>query len=309
MKPKTPDAKDMLFGRPTQLAKKGAYIKNYSLLPIMLIAVFGSAFGLYSMFRAALFSPDVSYTRKNPEPWQDEKLAPNSNDKWQLAVDVGTGTGQVARSLQPYFNKIIGFDSSEAQLNEAIKSNSFSNIEYKLSAAESLPISDNSVDLLTACQCMHWFDIPVFFKEVQRVLKANGVFAAIARGRQKMYSLDREELTEMTINDNLRKSLKPYSQDGKMQLWFNGYKDIEFPFHDVSRESFYMEHKTTAERIIDFVKSWSSFQTFLESDPSKAEFVLSDMRQAFISHFKESDLSKIEVISGRTYFLILGRKN
>ncbi|RWS12277.1 cytochrome c oxidase subunit NDUFA4-like protein [Dinothrombium tinctorium] len=59
-----------IFGRPSQLMKKGAFFKNYSLFPILFITAFGTFAGLFSAIRCLLRSPDVSLTRSNPEPWQ-----------------------------------------------------------------------------------------------------------------------------------------------------------------------------------------------------------------------------------------------
>ena len=38
------------------------------------------------------------------------------------------------------------------------------------SIAEKLPLASESVQLVTSCQACHWFDLPAFFKEVDRVL-------------------------------------------------------------------------------------------------------------------------------------------
>ena len=41
-----------------------------------------------------------------------------------------------------------------------------------------LPFDDQSVDLVSCCQAIHWFDIPKFYQEVNRVLKPEqGVLA------------------------------------------------------------------------------------------------------------------------------------
>ena len=37
--------------------------------------------------------------------------------------------------------------------------------------------ADNSVDLITSAQAMHWFDLDKFYAEATRVLKPNGVLA------------------------------------------------------------------------------------------------------------------------------------
>ena len=40
-----------------------------------------------------------------------------------------------------------------------------------------LPFADNSIDLVTSCLSMHWInDLPGLFREVQRILKPDGVF-------------------------------------------------------------------------------------------------------------------------------------
>ena len=39
-----------------------------------------------------------------------------------------------------------------------------------MSPAETLPFSANSVQLVTASQSCHWFDLPAFYKEVDRIL-------------------------------------------------------------------------------------------------------------------------------------------
>ena len=46
-----------------------------------------------------------------------------------------------------------------------------------MSPGETLNVEDSSIDLLTVCQAVHWFDLDTFYKEVKRVLKPNGVLA------------------------------------------------------------------------------------------------------------------------------------
>lgn len=42
-----------------------------------------------------------------------------------------------------------------------------------------MPCESNSVDLVSAVQSCHWFDLPVFYTEVERVLKPGGVLALV----------------------------------------------------------------------------------------------------------------------------------
>ena len=38
-------------------------------------------------------------------------------------------------------------------------------------------VSTSSVHLVTTCQAVHWFDLPAFYREVDRVLVPGGVLA------------------------------------------------------------------------------------------------------------------------------------
>ncbi len=50
-----------------------------------------------------------------------------------------------------------------------------------MSEAESLPeVEDCSVDLVTVCTALHWFDLERFFAEVNRILKPEGALVVIS---------------------------------------------------------------------------------------------------------------------------------
>lgn len=47
----------------------------------------------------------------------------------------------------------------------------------RTSPAETIPLEDGSTQIVSASQACHWFDLPTFFKETQRVLCSNGILA------------------------------------------------------------------------------------------------------------------------------------
>jgi len=52
--------------------------------------------------------------------------------KYPLAVDAGCGPGLMSTVfLAPYFDKILGVDISESQIEQATLNNKHSNIEYR----------------------------------------------------------------------------------------------------------------------------------------------------------------------------------
>ena len=119
-----------------------------------------------------------------------------------LAVDVGCGSGQSTRPLSRYFRKVIGSDVSEQQIQSAIAKTTeeHGNITYHTSPGEDLSfIGDNSVDLITVSQALHWFDHDVFYSEVRRVLKETGVFAAYGYGNNVLNDEEAEKL-QLTVS-------------------------------------------------------------------------------------------------------------
>jgi ubiquinone/menaquinone biosynthesis C-methylase UbiE len=64
------------------------------------------------------------------------------------AVDVGCGSGQSTYPLRQHFNKVIGIDVSEKQIEHAKKK--YSDVEFKVGPGENLQFLENcSVNLIT----------------------------------------------------------------------------------------------------------------------------------------------------------------
>ena len=93
-------------------------------------------------------------TRAQPIRQPLVNLCVQSVHRHDVAIDVGTGSGQLAVALSPHFQKILALDQSEAQLSFARRK---ANIEYQKGDATALPAAHDSVDLVTAAQCYHWF--------------------------------------------------------------------------------------------------------------------------------------------------------
>ena len=94
--------------------------------------------------------------------------------KHELAWDCATGTGQSALSLANHFDRVVATDASPQQIEQATR---HSSVEYRVAAAEESGLETASIDLITVAQALHWFDIPMFMAEANRVLKPKGVIA------------------------------------------------------------------------------------------------------------------------------------
>jgi SAM-dependent methyltransferase len=97
----------------------------------------------------------------------------------QVVVDLGTGTGTLARGLARRGCGVIGIDPSADMLDQAraLAAGAGPTIDFRVGRAEATGLPDASADVVTAGQCWHWFDRPAAAVEVRRVLRPGGVVA------------------------------------------------------------------------------------------------------------------------------------
>ena len=65
---------------------------------------------------------------------------------------------------------------------------SYFNLALRVSAAESLEAENGSVQLINSSQACHWFNLPAFFEEVDRVLSSGGVLALSGYKRPQFFN-------------------------------------------------------------------------------------------------------------------------
>jgi SAM-dependent methyltransferase len=92
-----------------------------------------------------------------------------------MALDIGCGAGLSTVALRRDARHLIGLDPSAAMLRQARAV--APTACFTAAAAESLPVSDRSIDLMTAAGSLNWVDLARFFPEVRRALKASGALA------------------------------------------------------------------------------------------------------------------------------------
>lgn len=189
----------------------------------------------------------------------------------KLAWDCGTGNGQVASILSSHFEHVVATDISKNQLSQAPR---IPNIEYRIGSAESTSIISNSVDLITVAQAIHWFDFNLFFKEVNRVLKQDGIIATFG------YPL----FTTNTPIDELITYF--YSEilgsfwDPERILIEKEYATIPFPFTEINLPDMYMNYEWTFDQMVGYLRSWSAVQHYIDKrQRNPLELIQEDLRK------------------------------
>ena len=90
------------------------------------------------------------------------------------AADIGCGTGIFSRLLIDCGYHVYGIEPDPSMLSlasEELDSKLFTPVS---GTSENIPLSDNSVDLVSCAQSFHWFDSVSFRAECDRILRPNG---------------------------------------------------------------------------------------------------------------------------------------
>ncbi len=189
----------------------------------------------------------------------------------RLAWDCATGNGQAALALRPLFEKVIASDASEAQIQAA---ESDPKIEYFVSPAEASGLDGDSIDLVTVAQALHWFDIPGFFDEAQRVLAPGGVLAVWSYERC-LVDPDCDEV----INELYANIVGSYWPPER-KLVDDGYRNIELPMPSISSPDFAMKAHWSADEMLGYLLTWSASQRYLMEHGSDPVALIEDRLHA-----------------------------
>lgn len=171
------------------------------------------------------------------------------------AWDCGCGTGQATAILAESFKKVVATDSSAGLIEQAAQRE---NIRYLIESAESTNFSDNSIDLITVAQAMHWFDPVAFGHEVRRVLKPQGVLAAWCYGLAEITPAVDAIVRELAYN-----TLKDYWPDGREHIE-QAYEHYPFALPVTLRKTFIAHKPLSLEGLIGYLQSWSPRANYLK---------------------------------------------
>jgi len=179
------------------------------------------------------------------------ELTPNHELVW----DCATGNGQAAIELSKYFDKIIASDASEKQIQNKFERQ---NILYSVFPAEKANISNNSVDLITVAQGLHWFNFEQFYSEVRRVAKKEAIIAAWSYAMHKITPeidkiSDRLDFGGDILGDYWAKEIRYVQED---------YKTIPFPFEEITTPKFTIGTKWNLDQLLNYLDTWSAIRKY-----------------------------------------------
>ncbi|VAV88095.1 SAM-dependent methyltransferases [hydrothermal vent metagenome] len=166
-----------------------------------------------------------------------------------LVWDCATGTGQAARGLSPFFDRIIATDGSAQQV---AKAEGPQNITFCVATAEESGLEASSVDLVTVAQALHWFAHDDFFQEAKRILKPGGILAVWT---YNLLGIDQD--IDRIVRLLYTKVIGEYWPPERALVDEN-YGSIDFPFQEIAVPDFNMTASWRLDDLLGYLSTWSA---------------------------------------------------
>lgn len=196
-----------------------------------------------------------------------------------IIADIGSGTGILSNLFLKNGNLVYGVEPNKDMRNAAeellISYPNFNSID---GSAESTKLSKNSIDLITAGQAFHWFDVDKTKKEFKRIIKPKGYVVLIWNNRRKEASGFPSEYDQLILKYG--KDYKEVRKNEKnIDKFFQYEKKVLYNFQEVNLEEF-------KGRVL------SASYIPLEDDPIFGKMI-KDFEDLFIK-YQEKGLLKLE---------------
>jgi SAM-dependent methyltransferase len=166
-----------------------------------------------------------------------------------VALDVGCGSGQLSVLLAERFGRVIATDASARQVESATP---HARVEYRVAPAEASNLAPASVDLITAAQAAHWFDLPAFYAEARRIARPGAILALVTYG-----VLQADGAIDPAIQHFYRDVVGPYWPPERRHVE-TGYRDFDFPFGEISAPPLAIEVEWRAADLVGYADTWSA---------------------------------------------------
>ena len=135
------------------------------------------------------------------------------------------------KQVAEHYEQVVATDVSEVQLERATLHPRIRYLHTPLTTKDDELVSliggENSVDLITVAQAIHWFDLPKFYALASRLLRKPGGIIAVWCYRS------------LSVSPTFDAAMKAFSVttlpfwDANANIVFDEYKTLPFPFESV----------------------------------------------------------------------------
>jgi SAM-dependent methyltransferase len=164
----------------------------------------------------------------------------------------GCGSGQATRDLAARFAHVHATDPSATQLAQHWARHApEANVTLGGEPGERTWLIDGSIDLVAVAQAMHWFDVPAFFAECDRVLRPGGLLAA--------WGYD-----DFDVPPDMAHAIAPFRAEiedawpAERAYIKRHYADFDWPFERVDAPPMTLSVDWSFDRFLGYLSSFSA---------------------------------------------------
>ncbi|KAG0694501.1 putative methyltransferase [Chionoecetes opilio] len=166
-----------------------------------------------------------------------------------------------------------------------------------------------TVDLVTCCAAVHWFDFDTFYKEVDRVLRPGGVLACYSY--MLCTPVCRGHSLRSTVEE-LFHELQSYWTESHSLLW-EEYSTLPQLYSDdlhigSSGGGFRSGSEGTVEEVVGYMESWSAVNKLKEKEGKEAALLFLKEAKQRLLQAAGTDNDKETFTRQYDYFLRMWRK-
>lgn len=187
--------------------------------------------------------------------------------EFDTAWDCATGNGQAAQQLAKKFTKVLATDISERQIAYAATD---TRIKYIIEEATQTSFDDDSFDMITIAQALHWFATDEFYEEVERVARNGCILAAWG------YNLLQTEPELQKVILNFYNNVVGEYWDAERRYVEDCYTTLPFPFKEIDTPPFSVSYDWTIEQLTGYLNSWSSVQHYIQAKGTNPVTIIED---------------------------------
>jgi ubiquinone/menaquinone biosynthesis C-methylase UbiE len=172
-------------------------------------------------------------------------------NKDSIIADIGAGTGKFSRHFIGRVKCVYAIEPDPDMRRQAALT--FQNCPDCIvldGSAENIPLTRNSVNLITVAQAIHWFEPQAALREFKRVLKPRGWLAAI-----------RNYGTKTELNQSIEQLFSNWQSNNNIYIY-------DFTFSEAAK--YYFSVGTTQRFVypFSFRQNWMMFLGALKATPN-----------------------------------------
>jgi SAM-dependent methyltransferase len=201
-----------------------------------------------------------------------------------LVADIGSGTGLSTLIWAEHAEAVVGIEPSADMRREAeARAANNPNIRFHDGLSKATGLPNDSADIVTISQALHWMEPNPTFAEVARILRPEGVFAAIDCDwpptchwqAEQAYRVCAERAGELTRERGVARDVRSWNKDEHLERMRSSGQfryTRELTLHHIEQGN--------AERLVGLALSQGGIAALLKAGISEDEIGITALREA-----------------------------